>query len=90
MGSYAEPEGCNGVSGITVEITDANGQTRSLPTNAAGNFFDTSPVSFPITARVLSGSKVLAMAGAKSSGDCNGCHTASGASGAPGRVVAPN
>jgi hypothetical protein len=90
MGTSAEATGCNGASGAQVEITDASGQVLTLGTNAVGNFYSSSPVSFPITARVLAGGKVLAMASPQSSGDCNSCHTAAGANGAPGRVLTPN
>ncbi|WP_437841556.1 hypothetical protein [Sorangium sp. So ce1153] len=62
--------------------------------NASGNFlFDTfqdrTPINFPITARVVKGDKERKMLTAQMSGDCNSCHSQSGAEGAPGRIVAP-
>jgi hypothetical protein len=84
-----EPDNCNGAASASVEITDANGLVVSLLVNAAGNFYTTAPLAFPIRARVLSGGKQRAMAGAVSSGDCNSCHTQSGLNAAPGRVVLP-
>lgn len=60
--------------------------------NAAGNFRSPSTsanVPLPYRARVRAGGKVNAMAGAQSDGDCNSCHTAAGAEGAPGRVMFP-
>lgn len=90
-----EPDGCLGTpsgAGITIEITDARGTVVSLPVNRSGNFYyrsRTSPLQLPYTAKVRQGTKVRAMSAAQMSGDCNSCHTQSGANGAPGRIVAP-
>ncbi|MFZ5446636.1 MAG: hypothetical protein ACOZQL_42000 [Myxococcota bacterium] len=76
-----------------VEILDTNDVVQlTLPVNAAGNFYSSSTsatVPVPYKARVKANGKVNAMASAQSSGDCNTCHTAAGANGAPGRIFFP-
>ncbi|KYF87568.1 hypothetical protein BE20_25690 [Sorangium cellulosum] len=93
-----EPDDCLGVDGeaeaVVVEITTADARVIQLPVNASGNFlFDTvrdrTPITFPITARVVKGGKERKMLTAQMSGDCNSCHSQNGAEGAPGRIVAP-
>jgi len=92
-----EPDDCYGTtSSITdgsVVITDANGQTHSLPIRQGGNFSlkDEVALAFPITAEVVVGGTSLAMVGAidAADGDCNTCHTTDGADGAPGRILLP-
>jgi hypothetical protein len=76
-----------------VEILDTSDVVQlTLPINAAGNFRSlrtTANVPVPYKARVKAGGKTNAMAGAQTSGDCNSCHTAAGAEGAPGRILLP-
>ena len=84
---------------LTVVITDKNGQTATLTANDAGNFYLQAPKGkgggggggfhAPFRAKVVSGATQHAMVGSVTSGDCNSCHTASGANGAPGRILAP-
>lgn len=83
---------CNGVDGVTVEITDANGAVTSLTTNSAGNFYleaKDGTIAMPYTAKVKKGGKERAMTAMQSDGECGSCHTAEGANGAPGRILAP-
>jgi hypothetical protein len=94
FGDYDEPDDCAGVDGLTVEITGSDGVDFALPSNAAGNFRlrarDADSLVLPFTARVIDGAgNVREMTTPQSSGDCPSCHTASGAGGAPGRIVAP-
>ncbi|MCA9706033.1 MAG: hypothetical protein KDK70_09320 [Myxococcales bacterium] len=87
-----EANDCFGVEGATVEITDADGRQWSLPTNEAGNFFlpqSEGPVAMPFRAAVLMDGMRLEMAAPQTVGSCATCHTAEGAMGAPGRVLAP-
>ncbi len=88
-----EPNDCNGVNGNTqsakVVITDARGRDTVLKVNASGNFAAPSGIATPYTAKVVVGNKERRMLGAQSNGDCNGCHSESGAGGAPGRIVMP-
>jgi len=84
-----EPDNCYGTSSVSVGITDANGTTMTLTPNASGNFYSTAAVAFPIQAKVVAGGKERVMTGAQASGDCNSCHTQTGANMAPGRIVVP-
>jgi mono/diheme cytochrome c family protein len=92
MGATNDDDNCNGLSGVTVELTGSDGQVHTFKTNAAGNFFSdekgAAVVAMPYTARVISASGAVAtMGAAQSSGSCNSCHTATGANGAPGRIT---
>jgi mono/diheme cytochrome c family protein len=62
-----------------------------LEDNAAGNFFQESmtALSTPYTAKIIKGGKERAMTASQTTGDCNTCHTAEGANGAPGRLLLP-
>jgi hypothetical protein len=86
-----ESNDCNGASdpNVQVVITDATGATITLPLNSAGNFESRQSIATPYTAKVISGTKVRAMATPQTSGDCNSCHTEQGNNGAPGRIIAP-
>jgi len=89
-----EPDDCNGVNGkvetATVEITDANGRVTRLSVNAAGNFYlEGLSLRTPYTAKVSYQGRTRSMATPQTSGDCNSCHTQSGAEGAPGRIALP-
>ena len=55
----------------------------------SGNFHGTASLAFPITARVTFQGKTQSMGTAVATGDCNGCHTQTGASSAPGRITLP-
>lgn len=87
-----EPDGCfgaNGSTGAQVVITGADGNTLTLAPSAAGNFYSTAAVALPFQAKVLSMGRERAMLETQSTGDCNSCHTQSGANLAPGRIVLP-
>jgi hypothetical protein len=96
--TFREPNMClgaNGTStyaGASVEIEDATGKVVSLSVNASGNFLlqrNAATLTFPIRARVLYNGKVRQMGTPQYSGDCNSCHTETGANGAPGRIALP-
>lgn len=89
-----EPDDCNGASGsslggASVIITGANGATLTLPVNSVGNFYTGQSVAVPFTAKVVVGNAVRAMVTPQTNGDCNSCHTESGANNAPGRIMLP-
>ena len=87
-----EPNNCDGATasgGVSVVITGANGQTLTLTPNAAGNFYSTTTISTPFTAKVVSNNGVRMMIASQTSGDCNSCHTPAGTNGAPGRIMPP-
>jgi hypothetical protein len=87
-----EPNDCDGTNGtgLSVEITDANGVVTVLPVNGAGNFFATTTFATPFHAKVVSATSERDMTNGQTSGDCNSCHTVWGANGAPGRIMAPS
>jgi mono/diheme cytochrome c family protein len=91
--SAHEPIDCDGIDGdqleIDVVITDAEGGETRLHVNEAGNFYASKNIKFPIHAKVVSAGRERAMSAAQMTGNCNHCHTATGANGAPGRIMAP-
>jgi len=92
MNDFKDDTNCNGVEGVTVEITGADGKVLTLTTNAAGNFFQEArngDVAMPFTAKVIKDGKERKMNGPQSNGACASCHTAQGANGAPGRIIPP-
>jgi hypothetical protein len=88
-----EPDNCNGVNGSTgakVVVTGNNGAVVTLTPNSAGNFYSSTTLPPPYKAKVVNASGVeRVMSGTASSGDCNSCHTQSGANSAPGRIALP-
>jgi hypothetical protein len=74
-----------------VVITDANNAETRLTPNSMGNFYlERVSIAIPFHAKVVNGSGgVLEMAAAQTVGDCNSCHTQTGANAAPGRILAP-
>ena len=87
-----EPDDCNGsgAGGAVVTITDQNGVTASFTASSvSGNFHGTASLTFPITASVTFQGRTRSMGTAVGTGDCNSCHTQSGASSAPGRITLP-
>jgi cytochrome c553 len=88
-----EPNNCDGVSGTTgatVVVTGSNGTSVTLTPNSAGNFYSSTKISPPYTAKVVNVAGVeRVMISAASTGDCNSCHTQTGATGAPGRITLP-
>ena len=87
-----EPTNCNGINGSTgvkVVITGADGRTLTLTPTASGNFYSSSSVKTPYTARITNGGATRAMAATQASGNCNSCHSQRGANGAPGRIMVP-
>jgi len=81
--------GADGVDGAQVTITGADGRTLTLTPNASGNFYSTATVALPFSAKVVYMGRERAMTATQTSGDCNGCHTQDGATGAPGRIMLP-
>lgn len=92
--SAHEPDDCNGVSGVTVIITDANNVDHPFPVNGVGNFyhldsFGFAKIAVPYHAKVVRNGMTRAMTAAQTDGNCNNCHTETGANNAPGRIMAP-
>jgi hypothetical protein len=81
--------GADGAGGARVVITGSDGQTFTLTPVPSGDFHLGSRVATPFTAKVTYKGRERAMTTAQTSGDCNSCHTQSGANGAPGRITLP-
>jgi hypothetical protein len=97
-----EPDDCNGFngfnglngfggsSGVTVVITDAMGkELPPVPVNEVGNFHYQDRIAAPFRVKVVASGKETVMSASPENGECNSCHTRSGANSAPGRIVAP-
>jgi mono/diheme cytochrome c family protein len=90
--SAHEPDKCNGASGSTgiqVQIIPKSGQTITLTPNGVGNFSYSGAIALPYQAKVIYMGRERIMSTPQQSGDCNGCHTQSGAMSAPGRILLP-
>jgi hypothetical protein len=66
----------SGVSGVTIVITDANGQTIQLVSCDNGNFYTDQNVAFPVNVRASSCPADTSMVSTAAQGSCNatGCH----------------
>lgn len=88
-----EPNDCNGggsvLAGSKVIVRDSAGHTLTLTPNSVGNFFSLTRLTPPIYASVQRNGLTRAMVASPTTGDCNSCHTQSGALSAPGRIVPP-
>jgi len=87
-----EPDLCNGANGANgaqVVITGADGQTLTLTPGVSGNFNSRTRVMLPYRAKVTYMGRERGMAAMQTSGDCNSCHTQTGANSAPGRILLP-
>jgi hypothetical protein len=87
-----EPDDCYGVASNAAEIVvlDSSNNTQlTLYTTGSGNFSTTAVITTPYRIKVLANGKERDMAASETTGDCNSCHTESGTSGAPGRIMSP-
>jgi hypothetical protein len=87
-----EPNDCVGAvngGGSVVTVLDAAGRTINMTPNAVGNFYYAGAVTFPVTARITRNGLARSMTTPQSNGNCNSCHTLTGANGAPGRILMP-
>lgn len=81
-----------GAQGAEVWLTYADGaRHRAVVDTISGNFYSESGESraLPYRAEVHYAGRVRAMALPQTASDCNSCHTAQGANGAPGRILLP-
>ena len=86
--SAADSPTSNGLSGVTVTLTDADAKVVTLTSNHVGNFYTNEAINFPATVSVQLGSTVVKMLSPVMSGDCSSCHTVPGQQNAPGRLFA--
>ena len=73
---YDSLSGANAIGGATIQITDAKGKVLDLVTDSIGNFYTSTAVTFPVTARASGCPNDATMPITASSGDCNSCHVA--------------
>ncbi|MFM2069171.1 MAG: hypothetical protein RLZZ584_4080 [Pseudomonadota bacterium] len=74
-----------GIAGVTVVVTDARGQTVTMTTNAAGNFYSTAALAMPLQAAHVVRDGVRRSMGTSSfAGACASCHSPT----ATGRIYA--
>jgi hypothetical protein len=71
---YNAVSGGAAIAGATIVLTDANNQAVSIVTSTNGNFYTTTPLTYPVTARASGCPNDVAMVSKASSGDCNSCH----------------
>lgn len=91
-GALNEPSDCLGVEGVTLRITDARGQRIERTSNRAGNFYIKSKdtrLALPFTAELSASGRTRRMQHAECLTSCNVCHSPTGHSGAPGRLLLP-
>jgi hypothetical protein len=72
-------DSAQGVEGVQVQITDANGFDFALRTNLAGNFYTAESIVFPLRACLSrNGATVCQQSLVMKPGACNSCHTITG------------
>jgi hypothetical protein len=87
-----EPTDCYGASSAQVILVDSRNQTFMLSVGVSGNFYlraRSGSFAPPFHAKVVAGGRERAMSAAQMTGDCNSCHTVTGANQAPGRIMLP-
>jgi hypothetical protein len=90
---YTTPTGSTAISGATITAIDAQGTTVNMVSQTNGNFYTTTPVTFPVTIYASecqisqTAQMMTATVPASSNGGCNssGCHT----TGAQGHIHLP-
>lgn len=84
---FEDADGTMPAAGVTIRITDAAGTVVEMQSNAAGNFFTTTPLVTPLSAEVERGGKVQRMPLDVETGACASCHACNGA--AKAKIYAP-
>jgi len=86
---YTSVNSNTAVTGASITVTDANGQSFDMVSQLNGNFWTSQAIAFPITVKASSCPAIVAMSGqvTQGNGGCNksGCHT----SGAQGHIHLP-
>lgn len=65
----------DGVQGVTVIVTDANGKQVKVRSNEAGNFYSAERLTPPLRAALSRGGQVVEMEDTFQNGSCNTCHS---------------
>jgi hypothetical protein len=77
----------DGVKGVRVHLTGADGTTVTVRSNEAGNFYTKERLVFPLEVRVEKDGRSETMDEPAPDGRCNRCHTLPPLEDAPGRVA---
>jgi hypothetical protein len=88
----ADEEATDGLGGVRLLLTGADGRRLELRANERGNFWSREPVAFPVAVEVWRegvDARRTVPGGPCSAGTCNGCHARPPKGGAPGRIYAP-
>jgi len=81
---FTAADGQQGAEGVSVTVVDSTNTQVEVTTNRVGNFFTRDPVTPPLTITLTSpGGAAATMPLEAAHGDCNLCHVAGGAAGAP-------
>jgi hypothetical protein len=80
---------CSGVSGVTIQVTDKNGKSISLLSNAVGNFYSTEKMEPPLKMEAMLEGRTQVMPGTSPTGGCALCHSWPDAVSALGRIRVP-
>ncbi|MEW6431229.1 MAG: hypothetical protein AB1730_06935 [Myxococcota bacterium] len=80
---------CDGVEGVTIRVTDTNGKSVTLVSNAVGNFWSAEPLEPPLSISAERDGRVLAMPVTTPTGGCALCHSWPDPVSATGRIRAP-
>lgn len=88
-----ELKDCDGINGTTdgvqVILTGADGKKVTFTPSKVGNFHSGTKIATPYTVLLTRGTATRAMLTPQTAGNCNSCHTPTGANNAPGRIMAP-
>jgi hypothetical protein len=71
---YDALTGGKAVAGATVEIIDASGTKVSIVTSQNGNYYTSTPLTFPLTVRASGCPHDQPMISKVMDGNCNSCH----------------
>ncbi len=82
--AYADEAGTVPLVGATIIVIDGDGNVVKLPTQQNGNFYTQAQLSPPYITAVSQCPDNIQMVQNFSDGDCNSCHSGTGA---PGRVT---
>jgi hypothetical protein len=90
FGTADAPE-TGGLEGGKIHLTDSAGQSYTLTTNAAGNFYLAEQLKYPLTkVEAEFGGRRMAMVSQPPNGACNSCHSLPAQNDAPGRLFVPS
>lgn len=78
---FVDKWGTKGASGVTVRITDKNGNVYEEKTGRAGSFVMNDNIVFPAKAEVESSAGTMKMGEDLKTGACNSCHSCTGSKG---------